>query len=361
MSPNRQPELYAAAIIPYVAATVALVLRMIARRTTRMSLVWEDHLAVIAFIVGSGFTILSICKMRWGLGKHMIGLELPRGQIERKYFFELWIDMWLYTFSVGLSKFVILGLYWRLFSKSFIRQPIRVLFALSALWIIGRVILILLQCRPIYKFWDDSVPGTCPLTPMMSLFAAGIPHFVLEVAILLCPLTEIWKLHLATPKKIAVAAMFTSGFLVCASALGTIIHTVLLDQKDRGIDHDFTWDGLDDQIWAVCDVNLASFATSLPLLRPVFRSFGGVFSGLKSTATPELSASINGIFPRTRSRMRGRKNGHSDSVIEFANEGDGSDKAYVMRSLTPSELLVDRQGGSPVECSTTVDCGKVEE
>lgn len=207
----------------------------------------------------------------------MIGLELPRGQIERKYFFELWIDMWLYTFSVGLSKFVILGLYWRLFSKSFIRQPIRVLFALSALWIIGRVrlqpihwkqslwlgqvILILLQCRPIYKFWDDSVPGTCPLTPMMSLFAAGIPHFVLEVAILLCPLTEIWKLHLATPKKIAVAAMFTSGFLVCASALGTIIHTVLLDQKDRGIDHDFTWDGLDDQIWAVCDVNLASFAS----------------------------------------------------------------------------------------------------
>jgi hypothetical protein len=47
--------------------------------------------------------------------------------------------MWLYTFSVGLSKFVILGFYWRMFSKSLIRQPIRILFACSIGWIIARV------------------------------------------------------------------------------------------------------------------------------------------------------------------------------------------------------------------------------
>lgn len=96
---------------------------------------------------------------------------------------------------------------------------------------------------------------------MMSLFGTGIPHFVLEVAILFCPLIEIWRLHLATPKKIAVAAMFMSGFLVCASALGTIVHTVTLDKKEKVGKQDFTWDGLDDQIWAVCDVNLASLAS----------------------------------------------------------------------------------------------------
>jgi hypothetical protein len=93
---------------------------------------------------------------------------------------------------------------------------------------------------------------------MLSLFGAGIPHFILEVAILLCPLFEIWKLHLGKAKKFAVAAMFTSGIFVCASALGTIIHTVMLD---RLVDKDLTWDGIDDQIWAVCDVNLASFAS----------------------------------------------------------------------------------------------------
>jgi hypothetical protein len=45
----------------------------------------------------------------------------------------------MYTFSVGLSKFVILGFYWRMFSLSRIRQPIRILFVLSAGWIIARV------------------------------------------------------------------------------------------------------------------------------------------------------------------------------------------------------------------------------
>jgi hypothetical protein len=93
---------------------------------------------------------------------------------------------------------------------------------------------------------------------MMSLFGAGIPHFIIELAILLCPLLEIWRLHLPLARKLAVAAMFTSGVLVCGSALGTIIHTVALDKK---VDTDLTWDGIDDQIWAVCDVNLASFAS----------------------------------------------------------------------------------------------------
>jgi hypothetical protein len=50
MPPNRQPELYAAAIIPYTAAAVALMLRMVARRTTRMQYIWEDYLAVVAFV-----------------------------------------------------------------------------------------------------------------------------------------------------------------------------------------------------------------------------------------------------------------------------------------------------------------------
>jgi|TARA_R110002003_G_scaffold122_1_gene10995 hypothetical protein len=104
---------------------------------------------------------------------------------------------------------------------------------------------------------------------MKSLFAAGIPHFVLEVAILVCPLVEIWKLHLPMAKKLVVGAMFMSGLLTCGSALGTIAHTISLDKKHT--DPDLTWDGLDDQIWAVCDVNLASFASKY-FRQPVVRA-----------------------------------------------------------------------------------------
>jgi hypothetical protein len=140
-----------------------------------------------------------------------------------------------------------------------------------------------MQCQPLHKFWHPDVAGTCPLTPMMSLFGSAIPHFVLEVAILLSPLVEIWRLQISFARKVAVAAMFASGLLyvasrpllrlhplteqsVCGSALGSILHTVALYRKGST---DLTLDGVDDQIWAVCDVNLASFASpSYPLSLP---------------------------------------------------------------------------------------------
>ncbi|KAF1934161.1 uncharacterized protein M421DRAFT_415212 [Didymella exigua CBS 183.55] len=277
----------------------------------------------------------------------MKDIDLPADEIVHHYFVDLWADMWMYTFSVGLSKFVILGFYWRMFSLSMIRWPIRTLFGLSAAWMIARVTLICLQCTPIRKFWDADVPGTCPLTPMMSLFGAGIPHFIIELGILLCPMFEIWKLHLPWRRRLAVAVMFTAGIAVCLSALMTIVHTLALDKK---MDKDLTWDGLEDQIWAVCDVNLASLATSLPLLRPAFRSFGGFFSSVRGTTAPGPSQNYKGTgsTPTYGSAPVKRSNGSrpdSDSEVGFVDEGGllagcdiaGSSKAFAMHDLTPRD------------------------
>lgn len=88
----------------------------------------------------------------------MKDIQRTKEEIEYDYYRDLWADMCnglpisnittadrftgLYTFSVGLSKFVILGFYWRMFSHSTIRWPIRMLLAMSAAWIITRVRLI---------------------------------------------------------------------------------------------------------------------------------------------------------------------------------------------------------------------------
>ena len=100
------------------------------------------------------------------------------------------------------------------------------------------------------------------MTPMLSLFGTGIPHFVIELAILICPLFEIRKLHLPLRRRLAIATMFSAGIAVCVSALMTIVHTLALEKK---MAKDLTWDGLEDQIWAVCDVNLASLASEFGL------------------------------------------------------------------------------------------------
>ncbi|CAN9301116.1 unnamed protein product [Alternaria alternata] len=381
MGQNRQPELYTAALIPYVAAAIALVSRLASRRQTRHALVWEDILAVIAFSNGSAFTFISIYKMRWGLGKPLQDVDMPEDEIVYHYFLDLWVDMWFYTFSVGLSKFVILGFYWRTFSLSIIRQPIRILFVCSVVWIIVRVTLISMQCQPIRRFWHKDIPGKCPLTPMLSLFAASIPHFILEVAILLCPLIEIYRLHISAARKIAVAAMFASGLLVCGSALGTIIHTVALGRKNN---QDLTFDGIDDQIWAVCDVNLASFATSLPLLRPILRSCGGIFTYLRSSdrsigpsnyGNPNSVPTFGSAPKRRRSQPLTATNLDTESTIELAGElrGHRGERRGRISALHKNECehecehglhhdaedKVETRGGVHIRSETKVDFSSV--
>ncbi|CAN9169254.1 unnamed protein product [Alternaria alternata] len=269
-------------------------------------------------------------EMRWGLGKSLQDVDMPEDEIVYHYFLDLWVDMWFYTFSVGLSKFVILGFYWRTFSLSIIRQPIRILFVCSVVWIIVRVALISMQCQPIRKFWHKDVPGKCPLTPMLSLFAASIPHFILEVAMLLCPLIEIYRLHISAARKIAVAAMFASGLLVCGSALGTIIHTVALGRKNN---QDLTFDGIDDQIWAVCDNDWLTLSlASLPLLRPILRSCGGIFTYLRSSdrsigpsnyGNPNSVPTFGSAPKRRRSQPLTATNLDTESTIELAGELHG--------------------------------------
>lgn len=47
---DRRAELFAAALIPYTAAAIALILRNVARRKTRVIMFWEDYLTIVAFV-----------------------------------------------------------------------------------------------------------------------------------------------------------------------------------------------------------------------------------------------------------------------------------------------------------------------
>ncbi|KAF2877083.1 hypothetical protein BDV95DRAFT_601498 [Massariosphaeria phaeospora] len=355
---SKQPELYCAAIIPYVAAATGMALRIVARRKMKVRFVWEDYLSMVSFLIGTAFTIISLLKTRWGLGKPIKDVDMPFDEILHHFLLDLWADMWLYTFSVGLSKFVVLGLYWRMFSRSLVRQPIRILGGLSVCWLIARVGIIVFQCRPVHKFWDVEADGKCYIAPNVGIYALSIPHFLIELGILICPMFTIGNLHLPLKQKIAVAGMFTAGIFVCASALGTIVHTALLDVNAP----DLTYDGVSDQIWAVCDVNIAHFASSLPLLRPVLFSIGFRLT----TFTRSIGVSNNRIT-KSISDVLSRKDAETDSQHRLADEeqmSDGSGHHKRAASVTVVALqelghyrVLEAQDGILVESEITVSGG----
>jgi hypothetical protein len=67
MGHNRQSELYAAALVPYTAAAIALASRLAVRRQTGHPMVWEDVLAVIAFV----------CVPDFGAIRDLLSYSLP--------------------------------------------------------------------------------------------------------------------------------------------------------------------------------------------------------------------------------------------------------------------------------------------
>ena len=111
------------------------------------------------------------------------------------------------------------------------------------------------------------------------------------------------------------------------------------------------------------DVDVAS----LPLLRPVFRSFGSFFITIRGTTAPGPSQNYKGTgsAPTYGSVPLKRSNAShpdSDSEVGFADEGSliagcdiaGSSKAFVMHDITPRNSELGEKNGIYVRSETKI-------
>lgn len=77
--------------------------------------------------------------MSHGLGLHLQDIPRPKEVVFYDSNRALWIADLVYAGSLAFSKMSILLFYWRLFSNTSIRQPIRALFACAVIWLTIRV------------------------------------------------------------------------------------------------------------------------------------------------------------------------------------------------------------------------------
>lgn len=206
------------------------------------------------------------------------------------------------------------------------------------------MIIIPLQCIPIKKFWDRKIDGTCPIQTNIFFFATTFPHLLLEVVIVILPITKVRQLQLPRAQKIAVGCMFGSGTMlvphyeiskkktltsnsVCVASLVQLIQAFRLDTSSQ----DLWWDGAPQLICAVIEVNLGHFSSmyrlptrasyriyshhlaSLPNLRPVldiilgrrFTSSGRTGSSSRPIdRSIELSTKQNSVLPTSNKNSK---------------------------------------------------------
>ena len=77
----------------------------------------------------------------------------------------------------------------------------------------SKFLVIVLQCFPLYGFWDKTIDAYCPVDDYKFFMGNSIPNIVTDVAILATPIPSVWKLKISRGQKISLSAIFVLGGL----------------------------------------------------------------------------------------------------------------------------------------------------
>lgn len=72
------------------------------------------------------------------------------------------------------------------------------------------LLLTILTCWPVQKYWDDSIPGKCLDNRVMRYAFAGI-NIVNDVVLLIAPMPFLKNLQMARRAKYALMGVFAAG------------------------------------------------------------------------------------------------------------------------------------------------------
>ncbi|EXL66201.1 hypothetical protein FOPG_17605 [Fusarium oxysporum f. sp. conglutinans race 2 54008] len=309
------PNIWAGVVIPMPFAVLALVLRLKARRMTKMGMGYDDCFSVAAWLFAIGYsTIILIWAEYFKLGQEIGHYRQSQiDYIREKSFLILWISEFFYSWSIFLSKIAVLTLYRRMFQLLPIRWPILILMVACVVWILTRTFATIFRCSPVRFFWDRSMHGHCTMNVAKYYFATDLAHTMLEVLILTLPIFEVSRMKLPFGQKVAVIGLFACGFCVCIASVFQIIQSQNYNSNSQELPYQMTL----AMVLGSVEVQLAIFASCLVLLRPIVRKFvPGLSTGNGyGTSRPSVALHPSNSF---RNTARNPRNETSDSSLPRA-------------------------------------------
>ncbi|RSL47270.1 hypothetical protein CEP53_009988 [Fusarium sp. AF-6] len=323
-----EPNIYWSTAITWIAASVAMVMRFMARRITKQPWWWDDTFCVLTYIFGVLYsaTVLE-WTIHWYLGQYMPDdlSEAERDLILHNGRFIGFFNSLTYAFAIASAKLAILFLYWRIFQLSSIRLPMQIMIVMCFIWIIVRTFMTIFRCLPVQAYWDKTIPhAVCRIRDTEFFFSTVLTHFLMDLAILVLPIIEVFKLRLRIGQKIAVAGLFVVGSIVCLASVFAIVEALSYNPKSTQMPHDY---GM-YCVWGSVEINIAIVSACFPLLRPVIRNifparFLSSYYGKNNSSQP-ISRPSRAIRLATISRTnREKENDETSSTHQLADIESG--------------------------------------
>ena len=203
-----------------------------------------------------------------------------------------------YTFAAELlatpicitfAKLSILFFFRRLFPVRGMRIATAIVGSFVAAYGLSTLLVVIFQCTPVHKAWQLDAPGRCIDVMLWSQYLS-VPNIALDVALLILPLPQVWRLHTGLAQKMGLTAAFTlGGFNMVAGAVRMSMFFT------RYLGTDPYTAAVPLHAWSILEAASAVVAACLPSLYPFFRRAAqrGLRARRPTAPTPRAGAAAS--------------------------------------------------------------------
>ena len=118
----------------------------------------------------------------------------------------------LYVYNLVWTKLSFVLMFYRIFRFSYFKKWAYIVGGFVVAWVICITFLFIFICVPVQKLWYPQLIGHC-INQVGTWIANAASTILTDLAILIVPLPQVWKLKLRTSRRIAVLIAFGLGFL----------------------------------------------------------------------------------------------------------------------------------------------------
>ncbi|ESZ93409.1 hypothetical protein SBOR_6202 [Sclerotinia borealis F-4128] len=245
-----------------IASWLSYVARIAARFTSDTEFWWDDYMATVVMIAGIPSAVINVQGLTTnGLGKDIWTLTFQSISNMIRFFYAIEL---LYFAQVSFVKISILLFFLRLFPKRKIRRTIWATIVVNGMILIVFDVLAAFQCRPISFYWtrwDNEHAGVCLNINALGFTSAGV-SIVMDIWMLILPMTQLYDLNLHWKKKIGVASMLGIGIIVTIVSILRLKSLILFSNTQNP-----TWDYVQVGYWSTIEICVGIICSSMPAMR----------------------------------------------------------------------------------------------
>ncbi|WYZ41392.1 hypothetical protein EsH8_V_000287 [Colletotrichum jinshuiense] len=260
-----QISVVAVSIVFIIVPTLMVGLRLVARRLAHRSTDASDYCIIAACIFSNALQAVSIVSViQCGVGFHNAEI-VPKfgfGPII-KFLKVLVAQQVLWAISLSLCKIAILLLYAKIFTTRIMILSARLLAGFTMMWTVVTVLVAFFICRPLSDNWLlDLKNRNCGNQPAAD-GTMGVLNMITDVAVLIMPVSHLWRLRLETYKKVALIVTFSLGIFTCIVSVLRLYYLANLKY------YDVTFNIPNALIFSALEPGVGITLACIPFLRPL--------------------------------------------------------------------------------------------